>query len=95
MSRIARARSFLRQVIGVLPVRVAAAPDQCVRRVQTRDASIRIPVSDDQVARINALAAQVQLPWAAEIDNRGAFDGPTIRESIRSLLVNHEAQPAA
>lgn len=87
--------SELACVARVLPVRVSAAADECIRRVQTRDTSIHIPVSDDQVDRINKLAVQVQLPWVAEIDNQGAFRGTMILESIRILLAHHEPQPAA
>jgi len=70
----------------VLPVRVLALPDQCLTRVRTRDTSIHIPVSDDQVERINALAGLVELPWAAELDNRGPFDPAAICLTIAQML---------
>ncbi len=70
----------------VLPVRVLASPDQCVERIAARDTAIHIPVSDDQVERINAIAARVSLPWAAEIDNTGAFDRRRILETVSHLL---------
>lgn len=70
----------------VLPVRVLADPEQCLERIHRRDRSIHIPVSDDDVARINAIAQDVDLPWAAEIDNRGPLDAAAIVATIRSLL---------
>lgn len=81
--------SELTGIARVFPIRVSAAPDECIRRIKTRDMSAHIPVSDDQVDRINALSAQVQLPWAAEFDNHGTFRGATIVESIRTMLARH------
>ncbi|MBL0211186.1 MAG: AAA family ATPase [Holophagaceae bacterium] len=85
---------FLDEASGlgqVLLVRVLARPDQCLERIRTRDTSIHIPVSDDQIQRINALAAQVDLPWAAQLDNRGAFDPPGICRTISALLADRQA----
>ena len=59
----------------VLLVQVLAEPAQCLERIHSRDASIHIPVSDKAIERINAVAIQVELPWAATIDNRGELDG--------------------
>ncbi len=70
----------------MLLVRVAATPEQCIDRIHSRDTSIHIPVSDDQVERINAIAGHVELPWTAEIDNRGAFDLASVISTIRDLL---------
>ena len=76
----------LRQEARVLLVRILAAPDQCLTRIRARDASIHIPVSDDQIARINAVAFTVALPWNAELDNRGPLDRTFIVSTVRSLL---------
>ena len=76
----------LRQEARVLLVRVLAAPDQCLTRVHARDASVHIPVSDDQIERINAVAQSVMLPWTAELDNRGPLDRTLIVSTIRQLL---------
>lgn len=78
--------SQLGEVARVIPVHVLAELAECVDRIKGRDTSIHIPVSDDQVERINALAIRVELPWAAEIDNRGAFNGPFILDTVRTLL---------
>lgn len=59
---------------------------QCVERIRTRDASIHIPVSDDQIQRINTLAERVTLAWAAEIDNRGPLDVDAATARIAPLL---------
>jgi shikimate kinase len=70
----------------VLLVRVLAAPEQCLTRIHSRDASIHIPVSDDQIERINAIAHTVAFPWTAELDNRGPLDRASIVAAVRSLL---------
>ena len=80
--------SELRQTARVLLVRVLVSPDQCIGRILGRDASLHIPVSDDQVERVNARAERVALPWAAEIDNRGAIDRSSVLSTIRDLLAS-------
>jgi len=76
----------LRELSVVLPVQVQADPMQCVERIRSREPSIHIPVSDDQVERINTRAVEVELPWAARIDNRAVFDPNAILETIRGIL---------
>ncbi len=76
----------LRALATVFLVRVVATPEQCVERIRGRDRSLHIPVSDDEVDRINAAALRVSLPWDAEIDNRGALDGGSVRRTVRALL---------
>ncbi|MBI2390181.1 MAG: hypothetical protein HYV09_11385 [Deltaproteobacteria bacterium] len=70
----------------MLPVQVTARPEQYLPRVRSRDLSIHIPVSDDRVEEINARAAEVELAWAARIDNSGAFDPEAILAKVRDLL---------
>lgn len=70
----------------VLLIRVLAEPEQCLTRIHARDASIHIPVSDDQIERINAIAHTVALPWTAELDNRGPLNRASIVSTVRSLL---------
>ena len=79
----------LGRIALVLPIQVQAELPQCVDRIHTRDTSIHIPVSDDQVERINALAATVEFPWAACIDNRGPLNRSAVLETFRPLL-EHE-----
>lgn len=50
-------------------IKVSANLDECLRRVRTRNSAEHIPVSDEQVERYNAIAALVQHPWSAVIDN--------------------------
>ena len=83
----------LRQEARVLLVRILAAPDQCLTRIRARDPSIHIPVSDDQVERINTIAQTVVLPWTAELDNHGPLDRTLIVSTVRSLLTT-SAGPA-
>jgi dephospho-CoA kinase len=71
-------------------VRVLADPAQCVARIRGRDASVHIPVSEEDIARINALACRKTLPWDAVIDNRGRFDGVLIRQAMQALIAGGE-----
>lgn len=76
----------LGRMADVILVQVRAELPQCLDRVRSRDRSIHIPVSDDQVDRINARAAEVRLPWAAAIDNSGPFEPGRILAVVRDLL---------
>jgi len=51
----------------VLLLRVRAAPDQCLTRIRTRDASIHIPFPRPDRAH-QPPRYKVALPWMAEID---------------------------
>lgn len=80
---------FLAELSILAPVylvRVHALPQQCLARISTRDASIHIPVSDDRIDSINAIATEVSLPWAAQIDNRRALDADAICKTVACLL---------
>ena len=66
-------------------VKVAAAPDTCLERVRTRDGRDHIPVSDEKVAAYNRVAAQVEYPWDAVIDNEGPASSAAILSTIRAI----------
>ncbi len=76
----------LGRLAAVALVQVVGDPNLCRERIRLRDASLHIPVSDDEVDRINAAAFQVELTWAARIDNRGPFDPDRIVETVARLL---------
>ncbi len=77
--------SELGKLARVVLVRVLADPAQCIERIHKRDASLHIPIADDAIERINAAAAQAELPWDGEIDNRGEFDGAVILDTILKI----------
>lgn len=52
-------------------IKVVTDPEECLRRVKTRDARDHIPVSDAKVEEYNRVAVQAVHPWAAIIDNNG------------------------
>jgi hypothetical protein len=70
----------------VLPVQVRADPSPCLAHIHRRDASVHIPIPDDEIERINAVAGLVTMPWAAVIDNRGDLDETAILVAISGLL---------
>ena len=76
----------LGRLAEVLPVQVQADPSQCLDRIHRRDASVHIPISDDEIERINAVAGLVTMPWAAVIDNRGDVNEAVILDTISHLL---------
>jgi predicted kinase len=79
----------LSRLAKVLPVQVRTDPSQCLTRIHSRDASIHIPITDEDIEHINTVAAQVTLPWAAVIDNRGEFDEAAILSTISGLLIEY------
>lgn len=70
----------------VLLIRVKAPLEVCAERVMSRDTAAHIPVSDDRLQEINAVAAQVNLPWNLEIDNTEFQDEATLVQAVRALL---------
>jgi hypothetical protein len=57
--------------------------DECLRRVRDRDSANHIPVSDEKVREYNRIAASVDHPWDAVIDN----NGPATEEEILKAIV--------
>lgn len=68
-------------------IRVRVPLDVCLRRVQRRDASLHIPVSDDRVREINAIADKISLPWALEIDNSDDVSPEAIVAAFKNLFL--------
>ncbi len=77
--------SELGKLARVVLIRVLADPAQCLERVRQRNAALHIPIADAAIERINDVAARVELPWDAKLDNRGEFDGVAIRAAIRKI----------
>jgi shikimate kinase len=67
-------------------VRVVASAELCLARVQKRDRTNHIPVSDERVCEINRIAAAVSLAWDLEVENSEEGDQDKIVEAIADLL---------
>lgn len=67
-------------------IRVFADLDTCLIRVQTRNNTEHIPVSDDKVMEYNRIAVNISHPWALEIDNNGPASDETILAAIQTIL---------
>ncbi len=80
----------LRAICPLVLVRVYASPQQYLHRVQNRDLSIHIPVSDDRVLEVNTAAEQVVLPWALELNNSGPLVPSAIVAAFRRILQSEE-----
>lgn len=76
----------LRQSYRVWLIRVKAPLAICAERVMSRDTAAHIPVSDDRLQEINAVASQVHLPWDLEIDNTEFQDESALVKAVEFLL---------
>lgn len=72
----------LRSIGDVVLVKVEAPLPACMKRIHERDASLHIPVSDDRIDEINAIAAKVELPWTMTVQN---LDAEHADEFLRSI----------
>ena len=63
-------------------VKVVAPLDVCLKRTKERDKSKQIPVSEERIHEINALASTVEYPWDMIIQN----DPFQTDEEIQNLL---------
>jgi len=76
--------ALTRQYI-VKMIRVRTDLTTCLERVRKRSRQEHIPVSEEQVALYNALAATVVYDWAAVIDNNGPATDAEILALISAL----------
>jgi shikimate kinase len=68
----------------VAAIRVRAPAADCLARVRNRDSQLHIPVSDERVQEINAIAERIELKWALVVENNTHKDANSIVELIRS-----------
>lgn len=66
-------------------IKVETDLEECLRRVKSRDKADHIPVSDEKVREYNRIAASVEHPWDAFIDNNGHATDEEIRKALASL----------
>lgn len=66
-------------------IKVETDLDECLRRVQRRDTADHIPVSDEKVQEYNAIAASVNHPWDAVIDNNAPATDEQILQAVKLL----------
>lgn len=67
-------------------IRVYAALDTCLERVQTRDNANQIAIPLEQVAAYNRIADQVHYDWALELHNDPPADDHTILAAFAVLM---------
>jgi shikimate kinase len=58
---------------------------ECLRRVKNRDNADHIPLPDEKIREYNRIAASVNHPWDAIIDNNGPATDEDILQAITSL----------
>lgn len=67
-------------------VQVKTPLDACLKRVQERDASQQVAVSEERVSHINQLAAAVEYPWALVVDNTSFRSDSELLELFAQVL---------
>lgn len=70
----------LRRDFQVTLIRIRTKPDLCLERVKTRDQSIHINVSDEQVNEINAAVVKKEIKVDGEIFNDNATEQDILNE---------------
>ena len=81
-------REFHASLVGkysLKMIRVYADLDTCFERVKNRNNTDHIPVSDDRVAELNQIAANVTFNWDLEINNNRPAVETDILAAIRSV----------
>jgi len=66
-------------------IKVETDLKECLRRVRNRDDADHLPVPDEKVREYNRIAASVQHPWDAIIDNNGPATDEEILMTIASV----------
>lgn len=74
----------LKQKYEVRLIKVSTNLDECLKRVKTRDSADHIPVSDEKVEEYNRIAASIEHPWDAVIDNNNLATDQEILSVIQS-----------
>ncbi|MGZ6669948.1 MAG: AAA family ATPase [Solirubrobacteraceae bacterium] len=67
-------------------VQLRASAETCFRRFNARDASLHIPVSDEQFHEINAQAARAAFDWDCVLDNDADLADEDIAQLIAGVL---------
>jgi shikimate kinase len=75
----------LKKKYTVKMIRIHADLNTCLERVQKRDSTKHIPVSDDKVMEFNKIAATVTYDWDAEINNNKPASDEEILKVILSI----------
>lgn len=66
-------------------IKIETDLEECLKRVKHRDRADHIPVSDEKVREYNRIAASVQHPWDAIIDNNRPITDEEILSTMSSL----------
>lgn len=75
----------LKSKYDVKLIKVDTDLDECLRRVQSRDNADHIPVSDEKVQEYNRIAASINHPWDAVIDNNDPATDQALLKAIASV----------
>lgn len=78
-------RASLAEKYAIRLIRVYADSETCLARVKTRNTAEHIPVSDQRVAELNAIAAAVTYDWDLEIDNNRLASDKDILDAIHAI----------
>lgn len=76
----------MRDAFVVKFVKVKAPLEVCATRVRTRDQSLHIPVSDENLQAYNSMAARVELDWDLTLANHPPLFPEAILAGIKLLV---------
>lgn len=76
----------LKEAHCVKLMKVTAPLEVCVTRVRTRDQSLHIPVSDENLQAYNSMAARVELDWDLTLANHPPLSPEAILAGIKLLV---------
>ncbi|CAB9499590.1 expressed unknown protein [Seminavis robusta] len=76
----------LKKDFRVVTVRVKADPNTCLQRFRSRDQSLHIPISEEQIKMINEKVAEKTTECEFEIDNKGSNSKEALVNELSGIL---------
>ena len=80
----------LKSIADVVFIKVTCSLDECKKRALGRDQSLQVQISDTLFDDINTKAADVQLDWAAVINNEPFISRDELNFMMKPVLENEE-----
>jgi shikimate kinase len=78
-------KSSLSKKYNIKWIHIVADPAKCLLRVQNRENTNHIPVSDTQVVEYNKFAATIRYDWDMVIDNNLPMNEKALVEAIQKI----------
>lgn len=79
----------LKSIADVVFIKVICSLDECKKRALGRDQSLQVQISDTLFDNINTKAEEVQLDWAAVINNEPFICRDELSSAMQPVLVRN------